>query len=324
MPGEVPEDWNQENVTPGFKKGQKEDTRSYWPVSFISIPGKVMEHLVLEVISLHMEDKKGIRSSQHEFTKGKSFLIDQITFYDETTIWMDEGKSSRYCLPQFQQGFQHCPSQHPHRQTQKGLDEWTVRWIDNWLNGTSQRVVISGTGPNCRPVTSGVPQGSILGPVLFNLSVNDSDDGADASSESSLMTRSCEEWPITQSTVLQKKVNRLESGILESIRKKNCQEVAGGDPAPLLSPDDHMEYCVQFWAPQYKRDMPLLDRVQQRATMMIKVKIRDGFVIAENGLHRAKAFSDFCTVMLASKLDEHGKLGTDSWSQMTKGIFHTI
>lgn len=159
-------------------------------------------------------------------------------------------ESNGYCLPWLQEVFWYCLSQCPHRQIQ---EVWT-RWIDSkvdWdLLWTEQQIPESSDSGSGRLVTSGVPQGSVLSPAWFTSLLNDLEEGTDASSTSSLMTQSWEEWAILQSAGQPFSIaSRLGDTILSSY-------------SALVRPQS----AVPISGPLSARDMVLLDWVQQRAT----------------------------------------------------------
>ncbi|KAF1475360.1 hypothetical protein FQV18_0003892, partial [Eudyptula minor novaehollandiae] len=105
LTGEVPDDWRLANVTPIYKKGRKEDPGNYRPVSLTSVPGKIMERFILRALTRHERDNQGIRPSQHGFTRGRSCLTNLISFYDQVTRLVDEGKAVDVVYLDFSKAF---------------------------------------------------------------------------------------------------------------------------------------------------------------------------------------------------------------------------
>ena len=87
------------------KKDDKEDMRNYKPVSLTLVTGNVMEQIILSAITQHVQDNWGIKLSQHEFMKYRSCLTNLISFYDQVTCLMDEGKAVDIVCLDFSQAF---------------------------------------------------------------------------------------------------------------------------------------------------------------------------------------------------------------------------
>ena len=171
--GIVPEAWKIANVVPIFKKGSRTSPENYRPISLTSCLGKLLEKIIRKKLMQHLETRVLV-NEQHGFRTKRSCTTNLLCCMEDWTKWLDEGNSFDVLYLDFRKAFDLVPHQRLlSKLWSQGIEGDLLVWFTSFLSGRTQQVKINTTVSQPSAVRSGIPQGSVLGPVFFIAYIND-------------------------------------------------------------------------------------------------------------------------------------------------------
>ena len=175
--GSFPKIWKKANVVPIFKKGEKNCKSNYRPISLLSNVSKVLERLVYNILYEYCVKNKLLSPKNSGFKKGDGAVNQMICLTDKIYKALDSGKNVVMVFLDIQKAFDRVWHKGLLFKLQcLGVGGVLLKWLSDYMSNRCQKVVLNGQGSPTMSTNAGVPQGSILAPLLFLIFMNDIDE----------------------------------------------------------------------------------------------------------------------------------------------------